>query len=54
MNVQSKVPNYVIQPAPIPTLPVAGTDQVFPIRRIYCACWYAGSRTSSLAMASTP
>jgi fumarylpyruvate hydrolase len=36
MNVQSKVPNYVIQPAPIPTLPVAGTDQVFPIRRIYC------------------
>jgi fumarylpyruvate hydrolase len=26
----------VIQPAPIPTLPVAGTDQVFPIRRIYC------------------
>ena len=36
MNVQSKVPNYVIQPAPIPTLPVAGTDQVFPIRRVYC------------------
>jgi fumarylpyruvate hydrolase len=36
MNVQSKVPNYVIQPAPIPTLPIAGTDQVFPIRRIYC------------------
>ena len=36
MNVQSKVPNYVIQPAPIPTLPVAGTDGVFPIRRVYC------------------
>jgi fumarylpyruvate hydrolase len=36
MNVQSKVPNYVVQPAPIPTIPVAGTDQVFPIRRIYC------------------
>ncbi|MDQ4135681.1 MAG: fumarylacetoacetate hydrolase family protein, partial [Pseudomonadota bacterium] len=36
MNVQQKVPNYVIQPAPIPTLPVAGTDQVFPIRRVYC------------------
>jgi fumarylpyruvate hydrolase len=36
MNVQSKVPNYVIQPAAIPTLPVAGSDQVFPIRRVYC------------------
>jgi fumarylpyruvate hydrolase len=36
MNVQTKVPNYVIQPAAIPTLPVAGTDQVFPIRRVYC------------------
>jgi fumarylpyruvate hydrolase len=36
MNVQQKVPNYVIQPAPIATLPVAGTDQVFPIRRVYC------------------
>ena len=36
MNVQSKVPNYVVQPAAIPTLPVAGTDQVFPIRRVYC------------------
>jgi fumarylpyruvate hydrolase len=36
MNVQQKVPNYAVQPAPIPTLPVAGTDQVFPIRRVYC------------------
>ena len=36
MNVQTKVPNYVIQPAPIATLPVAGSDQVFPIRRVYC------------------
>ncbi|HEX2726513.1 MAG TPA: fumarylacetoacetate hydrolase family protein, partial [Beijerinckiaceae bacterium] len=36
MNVQSKVPNYVIAPAPIPTIPVVGTDQVFPIRRVYC------------------
>ena len=36
MNVQSKVPNYVIRPAAIPTLPVAGSDQVFPIRRVYC------------------
>jgi fumarylpyruvate hydrolase len=36
MNVQTKVPNYVVQPAPIPTIPVQGSDQVFPIRRIYC------------------
>jgi fumarylpyruvate hydrolase len=36
MNVQSKVPNYAIQPAPIPTLPIVGSDQVFPIRRVYC------------------
>jgi fumarylpyruvate hydrolase len=36
MNVQQKVPKYAIQPAPIPTLPVVGTDQVFPIRRVYC------------------
>ncbi len=36
MNVQQRVPNYVIQPAPIATLPVVGTDQVFPIRRVYC------------------
>ena len=36
MNVQQRVPNYVIQPAPIATLPIVGTDQVFPIRRVYC------------------
>jgi fumarylpyruvate hydrolase len=36
MNVRSQVPNYVIQPTPIPTLPIAGTDEVFPIRRVYC------------------
>jgi fumarylpyruvate hydrolase len=27
---------FVFAPAPPPTLPVAGTDQVFPIRRVYC------------------
>jgi fumarylpyruvate hydrolase len=36
MNVQSKVPSYVITPSPVPTIPVVGTDQVFPIRRVYC------------------
>ncbi len=28
--------NYVISPPPQPTLAVAGTDQLFPIRRIWC------------------
>lgn len=27
---------YVVQPAAIPVLPVRGTDEVFPIHRIYC------------------
>jgi fumarylpyruvate hydrolase len=28
--------NYVFPPAAIPALPVAGSDQVFPVRRLYC------------------
>ena len=28
--------NYVFPPAAIPALPVAGTDQAFPVRRLYC------------------
>jgi fumarylpyruvate hydrolase len=28
--------NYVVAPAAVPTLPVAGTNQVFPVRRLYC------------------
>ena len=28
--------NYVIQEKPITTLPVAGTDATFPVRRVYC------------------
>jgi fumarylpyruvate hydrolase len=27
---------YVFEPAPVPTVPVAGTDERFPVRRIYC------------------
>ncbi len=27
---------YVIEPLPIPTLPVVGTDKLFPVHRIYC------------------
>ena len=28
--------NYAITPPPIPTLPVRGSEQVFPVHRIYC------------------
>lgn len=28
--------NYLFEPAPYPTLPVVGDEQVFPVRRIYC------------------
>jgi fumarylpyruvate hydrolase len=28
--------NYVIPPSPQPTIPVAGSDKVFPVRRIWC------------------
>ena len=27
---------YVFEPGPVPTVPVAGTDGRFPVRRIYC------------------
>jgi fumarylpyruvate hydrolase len=27
---------YVVQPLPVPTLPVQGSDKLFPIHRIYC------------------
>lgn len=35
MNVQSHG-DFVIEPPPVPVLAVAGTDQKFPIRRVYC------------------
>ena len=35
MNVMRQT-NYVFPPAAIPALPVAGTDQAFPVRRLYC------------------
>jgi fumarylpyruvate hydrolase len=28
--------NYAITPSPIPSLPIAGSDQRFPVRRIFC------------------
>lgn len=29
-------PPHVLPPAPVPTLPVAGSDGLFPVRRVYC------------------
>jgi fumarylpyruvate hydrolase len=36
MNEMPQLKNYVIKPAPVPTLAVAGSDALFPIHRIYC------------------
>ena len=30
------MPNYVIEAQPVVALPVAGTDALFPVRRVYC------------------
>ena len=35
MNVMLQT-DYVFPPAAIPALPVAGSDQMFPVRRLYC------------------
>jgi fumarylpyruvate hydrolase len=35
-NPQSRAPRYVIEPPLQPALPVHGSDQLFPIRRVYC------------------
>jgi fumarylpyruvate hydrolase len=36
MNAPLAMTDYVVQPAPIATLPVQGSDKLFPIHRIYC------------------
>lgn len=36
MNDMTTVGDYVFAPAPTPTIPVAGSDKLFPVRRIYC------------------
>jgi len=36
MSTTKSADNYVIEPYSIPTLPVRGTDKLFPVRRIYC------------------
>ncbi len=30
------MPSYAVEPPPMVTLPVAGSDAVFPVRRVYC------------------
>jgi fumarylpyruvate hydrolase len=36
MNVQNRASRYVVEPLAIPTVPVAGSDSLFPVHRIYC------------------
>ncbi|MEZ0168371.1 fumarylacetoacetate hydrolase family protein [Microvirga sp. TS319] len=36
MNAPLAMTGYVVQPAPVVTLPVKGSDKLFPIHRIYC------------------
>lgn len=36
MSMHGAAANYVIEPAAIPALPIAGSDRMFPVRRVYC------------------
>ena len=36
MNLQTPTAGYVVEPAPLPFLPVRGMTEVFPVHRIYC------------------
>lgn len=36
MNDMTKLADFAFPPAPVPTIPVAGSDKQFPVRRIYC------------------
>ncbi|PSJ55533.1 fumarylacetoacetate hydrolase family protein [Kumtagia ephedrae] len=36
MTVHTKAATYVIEPPVIPTIPVANSDDLFPVRRVYC------------------
>ena len=36
MNVHTTATNFVFTPQPTPTLPIVGTDALFPVHRIYC------------------
>jgi fumarylpyruvate hydrolase len=36
VNMHGTASNYVIEPTKIPALPVAGSDKLFPVHRVYC------------------
>lgn len=36
MNMHGTTSSYVIEPNAIPSIPVAGTDKMFPVHRVYC------------------
>ena len=36
VNMQDATSSYVIEPTAIPAIPVAGTDKLFPVHRVYC------------------
>ena len=36
MNTKAYAAPYVFAPAPIPALPVRGSERLFPVRRVYC------------------
>jgi fumarylpyruvate hydrolase len=36
MNIQDAASNFVIKPPAIATLPVVGSDRLFPVHRVYC------------------
>ncbi|MFD2238434.1 fumarylacetoacetate hydrolase family protein [Aureimonas populi] len=36
MTIEALDQNFVFTPLPVPTLPVRGTDKLFPVHRIYC------------------
>jgi fumarylpyruvate hydrolase len=36
MSLMTKERSYLFEPAPLPALPIRGTDKLFPVHRIYC------------------
>jgi fumarylpyruvate hydrolase len=36
MNAETAHQGYAVEPAPVPALPISGSDQLFPVHRVYC------------------
>ena len=36
MNIKAAASNYVIEPPAVPAVPIAGSDRLFPVHRVYC------------------